>query len=135
MLKEPAEAETALVPEPKSDGRFKPGQSGNPAGRPPKLQVADIQMNLEKAVRQHFPAQRVIDVVEKTFKEALGVSKQAVACRKLIFEYFIQKPKSPEEAEHSQQGITIRIENATFKAQHEPGDVIDVEATEVTPNG
>jgi 3-hydroxymyristoyl/3-hydroxydecanoyl-(acyl carrier protein) dehydratase len=99
------------------------------------LEIGDIQLTIEKAVRKHFPAERVIKVIEATFKDAVSSDKAGIACRKLIFEYFIQKPKTADEETHTGQSITIKIENATFKAQNEPGNVIDVESTEVKDNG
>jgi hypothetical protein len=133
LPKEPEAPAKGSVTTRNEKGQFLKGAAPGP-GRPPKLEVGDIQLTIERAVRKHFPAKRIIDVVERTFDEAMSSGKGAIACRKLIFEYFIQKPKMVEESDSTGQSITIKIENATFKAQHEPGNIIDVEATEVISN-
>lgn len=119
-----------------AEGRFLPGVSGNPKGRPPALreQITDLQTKIEQAVRNKFPAERVIRVIEKTFAEAEGTGKQATQCRKLIFEYFMRKPTEAVQNDSTGNTVVVRIENATFKATHDPA-VIDGEVIEVKENG
>lgn len=117
-------------------GRFIKGKSGNPNGRPPSIR-AKIGLNqalMEDFVRGRVPAKDVLKVVQKTFRDAMGDGKFAVQNRKLIFEFFIQKPRDVDAVEDKGNSVVIRIENATFKAQHEPS-VIEGEVTEVTDNG
>jgi Family of unknown function (DUF5681) len=118
-------------------GQFLPGKSGNPSGRPMtnKQKILDLHNTLTLAVRGRVKAEDVIKVVERTFKEALGSGKQAAANRKLVFEYFLGKPKEVDEIEDKGQSILIKIENATFKAQQTPSAVVEGEYTEVTSNG
>lgn len=134
LPKEPEAPAQASVTTRDSAGRFLPGTVNSP-GRPPKLEIGDIQLHIEKAVRKHFPAERIIKVVEATFVTANRDDKEGIACRKLIFEYFIQKPKMAEEESHTGQSITIKIENATFKAQHDELPPLEGNFTEVKSNG
>jgi len=134
VLAEPAAPAAGSVTTRDSAGRFLPGTVNSP-GRPPKLEIGDIQLHIEKAVRKHFPAERIIKVVEATFRDATHNDKAGLACRKLIFEYFIQKPKMAEEETHQGQSITIKIENATFKAQQEDKPPLEGTYTEVVSNG
>jgi|HubBroStandDraft_3_1064219.scaffolds.fasta_scaffold849755_1 hypothetical protein len=118
-------------------GKFLKGQSGNPNGRPPSIR-AKIGLNqalMEDFVRGRVPAKDVLKVVQETFRAALGNGKDAVANRKLIFEFFIQKPRDVEVSEEKSNSVVIRIENATFKATHNEPSVIEGEVTEVVDNG
>lgn len=121
------------------DTRFKPGQSGNPQGRPPSIR-AKIGLNqalMEDFVRGKIPAKEVLKVVQKTFEDCYDADpKIAVPMRKLVFEFFIQKPRDVEVAEDKSNSVVIRIENATFKAtQASDPEVIEGEVTEVKDNG
>lgn len=119
--------------------RWKKGQSGNPNGRPPSIR-AKIGLNqalMEDFVRGRVPAKDVLKVVQATFRDAMSdipeVNRHA---RKLVFEFFIQKPRDVEVSEDKSNSVVIRIENATFKATHASDPtVIEGEATEVHDNG
>lgn len=119
--------------------RWKKGQSGNPRGRPPSIR-AKIGLNqalMEDFVRGRVPAKDVLKVVQQTFRDAMHEDpKVSTPNRKLVFEFFIQKPRDVEVADDKSNSVTIRIENATFKAQHasEP-EVVEGEYTEVKENG
>jgi hypothetical protein len=118
-------------------GKFLKGKSGNPGGRPPSIR-AKIGLNqalMEDFVRGRVPAKDVLKVVQQTFRDAMGSGKHAVQNRKLIFEFFIQKPRDVEVSEDKSNSVVIRIENATFKATHNEPSVIEGEVTEVTDNG
>ena len=132
--------QVVVVPEaaPKKDTRFKKGQSGNPNGRPPSIR-AKIGLNqalMEDFIRGRVPAKDVLKVVQQTFRDALSDNpKVSTPNRKLVFEFFIQKPRDVETVEDKSNSVVIRIENATFKATHASDPtVIEGEVTEVTPN-
>jgi hypothetical protein len=116
-----------------ANGRFIAGKSGNPLGRPPtaRYNIQSLQQEIEFKIRRKFTVETIVSVIQKTFEAALGSGKEATQNRKLIFDYFLSKPKEAvaQEAE-SGSSVTIKIENATFKATHEP-KVIEGEVTEV----
>lgn len=123
----------------KKDTRFKPGVSGNPRGRPPsaRAKIGFRQALMEQYVRGQIPAKEVLKVVEITFKDCFSPNpKVSIPNRKLVWEFFIQKPRNVEEVEDKSNGIVIRIENATFKAtQADQPTVVDGEVIEVKDNG
>lgn len=116
-------------------GRFIKGQSGNPAGRAVIAQhgeIQSIQQEIELAMRKQVPAEDIVKVIRATVKDAQRGDAKA---RKLVFEYFIGKPKAPEEVADKSGGVVIRIENATFKAQTEEQPALEGQFTEVKDNG
>jgi uncharacterized protein (DUF2267 family) len=118
-----------------STGRFVKGQSGNPNGRPPSIR-AKIGLNqtlMEDFVRGKVPAKDVLKVVQQTFRDALSPNpKIHAANRKLVFNFFIQKPRDVEAVEDKGNSVVIRIENATFKAQHSDPSIIEGEVTQIS---
>ena len=110
--------EVVLIAERDGAGKFLPGVTGNKRGRPPSRRdkIQRIQERLELAIRRHLVPEDISDVVKEMVRLAKGGDTKAA---KLIMEYTIGKPGSPEAAPASEsQSIVIRIENATFKAQH-----------------
>jgi hypothetical protein len=98
------------------DGRWQPGQSGNPAGRPPskRQSINALQQRLEEAVRSRLRPERVEKIVEKLCDLA---EQGNVKAAQTILAYTITKPAAEtDDAGKQPTGITIRIENATFKA-------------------
>ena len=58
-------------------GRWKPGQSGNPKGRPPGQGEAGTAAKLRRAIAEHVPA-----IVERLVDQAMG--GDVGACRLLL---------------------------------------------------
>jgi hypothetical protein len=110
-------------------GRWQPGQSGNPAGRPrgKKNELTELQQELELAVRKSIKSERVVAIVEKLVTMAENGDVKAA---KLILDKVIPNASSNDDAPDGQGGIVIRIENATFAHQTNPVEVIDVTPTE-----
>lgn len=115
------------------DGKFLPGKSGNPHGRPPtkRDKINAIQQRLELAIRRNLDPRTVSKIVQATAQDALDAedSKTKTAARKLIFEYCIAKPSNAEDKqERTENKISIVIENATVQAI----PVVDATFKEVT---
>lgn len=115
----------------RNSGQWIAGQSGNPAGRPKnkKNELTELKQDLEIAVRKNVSAERVARIVSKMADMAENGDVKAA---KLILDKFLSNPKDSEDVDMGTGGIVIRIENATFKAQNEESNVIDVTPTEVT---
>lgn len=111
-------------------GRLLPGHSGNPNGRPKRYrqELGEINQAMELAVRSKIPAHDVIKVIQQTLKDCFDADyRVANASRKLVFEYFMQKPKDEDVVEKEDSTIVVKIENATFKATHKPEEVTEGE--------
>jgi hypothetical protein len=118
------------------EGKFLPGMSGNPNGRPPTVRenIARLKQTIEEAVRAKIPAERVVKVIENLIKQAeKGNTKAATA----ILPYFLSKPDANDETGTERPTIVIKVENATFKATKEKDThtAIEAEFTEVKQNG
>jgi hypothetical protein len=108
---------------------WKPGESGNPLGRPlgTRNQLVSVKRKLELAVREGMSAKRLSRIIDKMAKMAEGGDVKAA---RLILDKFISPAGADDEvAESTNQGITIRIENATF-AKTQP-QAIDAQFTEI----
>ena len=114
------------------DGKFKPGQSGNPAGRPISVRkaISDLQTATEQAIRGAIPATRVVKVVEKLLALAEKGNTRAAG---IIMPYFISKPSTDSGESGGGGKIIIQVENATIKAirENESPATVDGEFTEV----
>ena len=107
---------------------WKPGESGNPAGRPPgtRNKLITLRQKIELAVREGMSADRLSRIIAKMADMA---EKGDVKAARLILDKFISSAGGDEdEAEKTQGGITIRIENATFAKTQPP---LDAQFTEI----
>lgn len=112
-------------------GQFPKGVSGNPAGRPKgkKHEITELRLQMEKAVLDHLPLNRVQKIVERMATMAEGGS---VAAAKLLLDKIIPNARdSEEDGENTAPRIVVRIENATFAAKREQV-VIEQPAVEAT---
>lgn len=134
---EAPEQEAALAPvdSKKSVGRWKPGQSGNPKGRP-KASLVALQRDLEGAIRDHLTADKVKRIVDAIVDKA---TRGDVKAAKLILDKLVPNATDTEQSDDSGRTVVFRIENATFAAQQaqppalEPpkNPPIDVQVVEV----
>lgn len=114
---------------PATSGRWVPGQSGNPNGRPKgrKNYLTELQQNLEIAVRENIKSEDVVSIV----KTMVAMAKEGdVKAAKLILDKVIPNAAPQEDGGGDNGGITIRIENATLLAAPVQQTV---EAIDVTP--
>lgn len=102
-------------PEKKAKHLWKPGQSGNPAGRPrgSKNHITQLKHSLEIAVREGVRVKDVKDIMATLVKEAKSGNVQAA---KLILDKMISNASGAEEETGTDNRIKIVIENATFDA-------------------
>ena len=115
-------------------GKFVKGVSGNPAGRPKKQQLKDLQQDLEIALREHITVDKVKRIINRMVEKAEGGH---VGAAKLILDKVISNARDSDDAgANDGRTVVFRIENATFAAQQAktqtPIEVIDVSVTEVT---
>ena len=83
-----------------------------------------MQRTLEEYVRAGIAPARMLKILEKVVAKA--ERGEAWAC-KLLLQYTLNKPTLTDEGAGTdkQNGIVIRIENATFAAKREPQQVIE----------
>ena len=126
------------VPTPKSDPRkpqlFKPGRSGNPAGRPKgvKNQITILKEALELKLRNKA-AWKIEKVLDKAIELALAGDKLMI---KLLLELHMSKASHQEDTTQGKSQVAVVIQNLTESSQSErrslqelgsgPGKVIDV---------
>jgi len=130
--------ETAGAPVP---GRWQPGQSGNPLGRPKgtKNHLVELQRQLEVAVREHVSAERVCKIIDKVCQMAEDGNVKAA---KLILDKVISNAgNGGDEVPENGKRVVFVIQNATFAAQQKPvpvetdsAQVIEGEFTETHTN-
>jgi hypothetical protein len=114
------EAEDKL-PVVSNDTRWKPGQSGNPAGRKPgsKNYVTQQRLAMEAALRDymHTPTRRakIMKLIDRVLDVGLtGEDKNAVAAAKIIFDKVLGSVKQDDDASSkAPPKVVVVIENAT----------------------
>lgn len=111
------------------NGQFPKGVSGNPAGRPKKQRLIDLQRDLEIAVRESLSVERVQRIVEKIAVMAEGGDLRAA---KLILDKTISNAQPGEDVDNAGgRTVVFRIENATFTKEPEK-QAIEVKVIDVT---
>ena len=118
------------------DGKFLPGQSGNPNGRPKgrKNQITELKQDLEIAVRRNVPASRIGKIVGKMCDLA---EEGHVGAAKLILDKTLSNAKDAEDAQEAQGGFTFVVKNVTLQnvrdtVEADGGQIIDVTPQEET---
>lgn len=116
-------------------GKFLEGVSANPAGRPPgtRNKLVSVKRKLELAVREGMSTERLTRIINKMAEMAADGDVKAA---RLILDKFISSANAGDDdgADKGAQGITIRIENATFAKTNE-SPPIDAIFTEIKTNG
>lgn len=124
-------SETLPVPE-RPAHLWKPGQSGNPAGRPKgsKNHLSKLKQELEIAVRENMNSAAVGAIVQKMYELAVDGN---VGAAKLLLDKVITNATGSEDATESTGEFIFRIKNLTVNNTPEsPEDdrvVIDVTPT------
>lgn len=115
------------------DGRFLPGRSGNPKGRPKgkKNELTELKQDLEIAVRKNLTSAKVTGIIEAMIQKALEGN---VGAAKVILDKVVSNAKESEDAQDSSGGLRIIIENAQLDVLQQNNRVIDSIAEEVNPD-
>ena len=111
-------------------GRWLPGVSGNPNGRPKgrKNHLTNLKQELEIAIRENMSPNRVKKVVDAMFQAALEGN---VGAGKLILDKVLSNAKEAEDEKESSGGLKIVIEHANLDVLQQNHNVIDTTAEEV----
>ena len=118
---------------------WKPGQSGNPAGRPKgsKNYVTEQRLAMESALRDYMAKPerkaKVMKLIDRVLNVGLtGDDKNAVNAAKLIFDKVLSGAKQDEAADGaSAPRVHIIIENSTGATARQAAPSIEAEFTEV----
>lgn len=127
------------LPVAENNGRWKPGQSGNPKGRPKQSLVA-LQRDLEGAIRDHLTADKVKNIIDAIVGKAVNGDVKAA---KLILDKLVPNATDTEPGDKDAgRTVVFKIVNATFAAQPQleqqhnpPIDVPVIEVKSTEPNG
>lgn len=110
-----------------ADGKFLPGASGNPGGRPSRNKLINLQRQLEITVREHINPERVKRIINKVCEMAEGGNIHAA---KLILDKLVSNASTGEETPENGRTVVFRIENATFAAQQKKAAPIEHNAVD-----
>ena len=115
------------------DGRFLPGVSGNPNGRPKgkKNQITDLKQDLEIALRKHVDPEQIKNIINKMVEVAANGN---VGAAKLILDKVLSNARETDDVQDAAGGWTFVIKNVTVQHEAKPDhdDVVDGEFTDVT---
>jgi hypothetical protein len=117
---------------PLARGRWKPGQSGNPKGRP-KASLVALQRDLEGAIREHLTADKVKRIVDAIVDKATHGDVKAA---KLILDKLVPNATDADQGnQDAGRTVIFRVENATFLANQKKAPSVSVEIidAEVVP--
>src|SRR6185312_2244606 len=119
---------TDIVPAPKerswSAQIWKPGQSGNPAGRPKgtKNKITVLKQELELALRERS-APRIVEVLDKAFELALEGDRQMI---KLLLELHMSRQVHQEDETGGKSQVAVVIQNLTDAPVSQPISVKEI---------
>ena len=114
----------------KTSHQWKPGQSGNPAGRPKGLKnrITALKQELEVAVRDNLRPNDIKDVITEMVKMAKGGN---VGAAKLILDKVLSNAREAEEDGQVSGQFIFQVKNLTLK--HE--EIIDITPSKEPSNG
>lgn len=104
-------------------GRFVPGKSGNPKGRPlgAKNRIVKAKQDLEVLLREDIlKVEEIKRVWEAMVREAQDGN---VSAGKLVLDKVISQATTAEDATQDGNSITIKVKNLTFDASPEEGAI------------
>jgi hypothetical protein len=111
--------------------RWKPGQSGNPAGRPKgsKNELTIVKNDLELAIRKSLKPSKVAAILNKMVEMALEGDVKAA---RLILDKTVSNASMSKDDPQGESGMFVfKVQNLTLKAEAE-NPAIDAEFSEVT---
>jgi|10_taG_2_1085330.scaffolds.fasta_scaffold76163_2 hypothetical protein len=112
------------------DGRWLPGKSGNPSGRPPsrKNQITVLKQDLEIAIRDGLKKKDINDIVQSMVTLAKTGSVQAA---KLVLDKTISNARDVEDVQKDGGGVRVVIENITVGRETETIEAEDADYEEI----
>lgn len=111
-------------------GRFVPGATGNPKGRPlgAKNRIVQAKQDLETLLREDVLN---VDDIREVWQAMVREAKDGnVSAGKLILDKTISQATTSEDVSQEGGGITIRIKNLTFDMDKPEEEVIEGEYEE-----
>lgn len=110
------------------DGRFLPGVSGNPHGRPSGSK--NIQKELETAIREHIASPNRVARVKRVIDKLLTMAEDGhIGAAKLLLDKIVPNARDEDESgAGSGSTYVFRIENATFAATKQLPQPVTIEA-------
>jgi hypothetical protein len=113
-----------------SDGKFLPGVSGNPRGRPPskKNQITNLKQDLEIAIRQNVNPRDIQEIVQSMVDLA---KEGSVGAAKLILDKTVSNAREVEDTKADSGGIRVVIENVTVGRETETIEAEDGDYEEI----
>jgi len=99
---------------PTNPGRWLPGQSGNPAGRPKgsKNHLVELKQQLEIAVRDHLQPVRLRQILDKMIDMAV---EGHVGAAKLVLDKVLSNAKDTEDSAETGGTFIFQVKNLTLK--------------------
>lgn len=115
------------------DHLWKPGQSGNPSGRPKgrKNKITELKQELEIAVRDHLNPADIRKVVARMMELAIEGN---VGAAKLILDKVLSNAKEADDSPDQGGTFIFEVKNLTLKHDEPEQEIIDITPTQETEN-